>query len=138
MTKIILRENDVLISDEKALATLINRYFVNITAGTAGLDLKRDGETHSVTPVSQDDILKRFDCHQSILKIEAFKTADKFSFHNVTEDEVGREILRLDGTLSTPVGHVPTEMLKFTIEIHTSLLTKIMNLSLRSSCFPDF
>ena len=135
MTKIILRENDVLISDEKALATLINRHFVNITAG---LDLKRDGETHSVTPVSQDDILKRFDCHQSILKIEAFKTADKFSFHNVTEDEVGREILRLDGTLSTPVGHVPTEMLKFTIEIHTSLLTKIMNLSLRSSCFPDF
>ena len=87
LTKIILRENDVLISDEKALATLINRHFVNITAG---LDLKRDGETHSVTPVSQDDILKRFDCHQSILKIQVFKTADKFSFHKVTEDEVGR------------------------------------------------
>ena len=87
LTKIIVRENDVLISDEKALATLINRYFVNIIAG---LNLKRDSETHSDTPVSQDDILKRFDCHQSILKIQVFKTADKFSFHKVTEDEVGR------------------------------------------------
>ena len=34
-----LREKDVVVADEKALATLMNNYFVNITAD---LDLKRD------------------------------------------------------------------------------------------------
>ena len=36
-----LREKDVVVSDEKALATLMNSYFVNITAD---LQLERDGE----------------------------------------------------------------------------------------------
>ena len=40
--KLILKKKDVLISDEKALATLMNKNFVNITAD---LDLKRDTET---------------------------------------------------------------------------------------------
>ena len=34
-----LREKDVVVAGEKALATLMNNYFVNITAD---LDLKRD------------------------------------------------------------------------------------------------
>ena len=43
--KLILREKDVLIADEKALAALMNKYFVNITAD---LDLQRDSQTISV------------------------------------------------------------------------------------------
>ena len=39
--KLMLREKDVVVADEKALATLMNNYFVNITAD---LDLKRDME----------------------------------------------------------------------------------------------
>ena len=34
-----LRENDIVVADEKVLATLMNNYFVNVTAD---LDLKRD------------------------------------------------------------------------------------------------
>ena len=45
--------------------------------------------------------------------------------------------MRLDGTKSTPVGDIPDGMLKSTIDIHTSILTKIINLSLRNGCFPD-
>ena len=65
--KLILREKDVLITDEKALATLMNKYFVNITAD---LDLKRDSETLSDTSTSVSSIIERFHCHQSILKIQ--------------------------------------------------------------------
>ena len=36
-----LREKDVLVDDEKALATLINNYFFNITAD---LEFKRESE----------------------------------------------------------------------------------------------
>ena len=39
--KLMLREKYLLVSAEKALATLMNNYFVNITAD---LDLKRDSE----------------------------------------------------------------------------------------------
>ena len=45
-SKLILRERDVLISGEKALADLMNKWFANITAD---LDLKRDNETISNT-----------------------------------------------------------------------------------------
>ena len=126
--KLILREEDVLITDEKALATMMKKYFVNITTD---LDLKRDSETLSDTSTSVSSILERFHCHQSILKI------NNFSFHVVIEDEVRREILRLDGTKSTPVGDIPVGMLKSTNDIHASILTKIINLSLRNGYFPD-
>ena len=82
--KLILREKDVLTTDEKALATLMNKYFVNIVNITADLDLKRDSETLSGASTSVSSILQRFHCHQSILKIqEAFNTPDNFSFHTV-------------------------------------------------------
>ena len=107
--KLTLREKDVLITDEKTLATLMNKYFVNITAD---LDLKRDSETLSDTSISVSSILETFHSHESILKIqEAFNTPDNFSFHAVSEDYVRREILRLDGTKSTSVRHIPAGML---------------------------
>ena len=113
----------------------MNKYFVNITAD---LDLKRESETLSDTSTNVSSILERFQCHQSILKIqEAFNRPDNFSFHEVSEDEVRQESLRLDGTKSTPGGDIPAGMLKSTIDIHASTLTKIINLSLRNGCFPD-
>ena len=44
-----LREKHVVVSDEKALATLMNNYFVNITVD---LDLYRNSENFYVTPAS--------------------------------------------------------------------------------------
>ena len=76
--KVILREKDVLITDEKILATLMNKHFANITAD---LDLKRDSETFSDTSTSVSSILERLNFHQSILKIqEAFDTLIIFPF----------------------------------------------------------
>ena len=47
--KLMLREKYVIIPDKKALATLINNYFVNTTAD---LDLKRDSENFYDTQTS--------------------------------------------------------------------------------------
>ena len=111
----------------------MNKYFVNITAY---LDLKRDSETLSNTSTSVSSIIERFHCHQSILKIqEGFNTPDNFSFHAVSEDEVRRGILRLDGKKSTPLGDITAEMLQSKIDIHASILTKMINLYLRNGCF---
>ena len=75
--KLMLREKDV-VADVKALATLMNNYFVNVTAD---LDLKRDSENFYDTPASVYNIKKKFQDHQSVLKIKkAFNVTDLFSF----------------------------------------------------------
>ena len=84
--KLMLREKDVVVADEKALATLMNNYFVNITAD---LDLKRDTEKLYDIPAKVNNTKKKFQDHQSILKIKkAFNVTDLFSFHEITEDEI--------------------------------------------------
>ena len=76
-----LRERDVVIADEKTLATLMNNYFVNITAD---LDLKRDSENLYDTPASVYYIKKKFQDHQSILEIKkAFNVTHLFYFHEI-------------------------------------------------------
>ena len=61
---------------------------------------------------------------------EPFDTPDKFSFHEVTEDEVRKEILILENIKTALVEDIPAGMLKYTIDIHAYSLTKIINLSL--------
>ena len=81
-----LREKDDVVADEKALATLMNNYFVNVTAVS---DWKRDSENFYDTSASVYDIKKKFQDHQSILKIKkAFNVTDLFPFHEITEDEI--------------------------------------------------
>ena len=81
---------------------------------------------------------KKFQDHQSILKIKkAFHVTDFFSFHEITGDEIRKEISKLDGSKATLVGDIPAEMLKPTIDVHFSLLTKIINSSIQNGCFPD-
>ena len=42
---------------------------------------------------------KIFQDHQSILKIKkSFNVTDFFSFHEITEDEIRKEISKLDGS----------------------------------------
>ena len=83
--KLMLTEKDVKVADEKVLSTLMNNYFVNVTAD---LDLKRDSENFHDTPASVYNIKEKFQDHQSVLKIrKAFNVTDLFSFHEITEDE---------------------------------------------------
>ena len=99
--KLMLREKDVVVADEKALATLMNNYFVNVTAD---LDLKRDSENFYDTPASVYNIKKKFQDHQSLLKIKkAFNVTDFFSFYEITEHEIRKKISKLDGSKATPV-----------------------------------
>ena len=135
--KLMPREKNVISSDEKALATLMCNYFVNITAD---LDSKRDIENFFDAPTSVYSIKKKFEDHQSILKIKKdFDVTGLFSFHEITEDDFRKEISKLDVSKATPVGDIRrySEMLKSTTHVHVSLLTKIINSSFRNGCFPD-
>ena len=46
-------------------------------------------------------------------------------------------ILSTDSTKGTPVGDIAVDMLKVTLDIHLSLITKFINLSFENGSFPD-
>ena len=85
-----------------------------------------------------NDILENLIFHPSIDKIrKTYESDKKFSFQQVTEEHVRQVILSIDGSKATPVVDIPTDMLKVTLDIHLSLITKIINLSFENGCFPD-
>ena len=50
---------------------------------------------------------------------------------------VRKIILSLNGSKATPVGDIPADMLKSTVDIHLSFITKIINFSFENDCFSD-
>ena len=128
----LLKEKGEFVSDEKQLASVLNQFFINITKS---LKLKEDQGT---PPVTLNDILEKFIFHPSIDKIrKTYESHRKFSFQQVTEEHVRQVILSIDGAKATPVGDIPADMLKVTLNTHLSIITKIINLSLENRCFPD-
>ena len=68
--------------------------------------------------------LKKFIFHLSNDKVrKACDSNKKFSFHGVTEEHVQQVILSIDGSKATPVGDIPADMFKVTLDIHLSLIT---------------
>ena len=45
--------------------------------------------------------------------------------------------MNLDDSKATPVGDMPTDMLKQTIDIHLSLMTQIIKISSDNDCYSD-
>ena len=64
-------------------------------------------------------MLDAFNSHPSIGRIRRiFKTNEKFSFQPVPEGLVHEIILNLDGSKATPVGDIPADILKSTVDIN--------------------
>ena len=45
--------------------------------------------------------------------------------------------MNLDSSKANPVGDIPTDMLKQTIDIHLPIITQITNVSVDNNCYPD-
>ena len=128
----LLKEKGEYVSDEKQPASIINKFFINITKS---LNLKVNQSGPSVT---LENILKKIIFHPGIDKIrETFESTEKFSFQQVTEEQVRQVMLSIDGCKATPVEDIPAVMLNVTLDIHLSVITKIINLSFENGCFPD-
>ena len=61
----------------------------------------------------------------------------EFSFQSVPEDLLHEIILSLDVSKATPVGDIPVDILKYTVDIHLPFITKIINVSFENGHFPD-
>ena len=72
-------------------------------------------------------MLNAFSSHPSIERIrKTIKTNEKFSFQPVREDLVRDIVLSLDASKATPVGDILADILKSTVDIHLTYITKIV------------
>ena len=111
--KMLLKEKGELVSDDRQLASIMNKFFISFTKS---LKLKED---QGNPPVPLNDILEKFSFHPSIDEIRKTYERDKnFFFQQVTEEHVRQVILSIDGSKATPVGDIPADMLKATLDIH--------------------
>ena len=76
--------------------------------------------------------------HPSVERIRRnIKINKKLFFQQVTEDLVPKIILNIDNFKDTPVGDIPADNLKCTVDIHPPFTNKIINLFFENNCFPD-
>ena len=109
--KMLLKEKGELVSDDRQLASIMNKFFISFTKS---LKLKEE----QGNPIPLNDILEKFSFHPSIDEIRKTYERDKnFFFHQVTEKHVRQVILSIDGSKATPVGDIPADMLKVTLDI---------------------
>lgn len=72
-----VREENILISNEKALTTLVNKYFINITAE---FDLKKWQWNSFWYPKQSEWYIGKIPYPSKHFEDSAFNTSDKFSF----------------------------------------------------------
>ena len=97
--KIILFENEKIICDKKQNAEIIIDYFVNIVkdVNTPDISSHTPEADHSVKVTDRIDIIRhKFSRHANVTKIEEnVKLTDFFTFQNVNEPQIEKEICEL-------------------------------------------
>ena len=114
-------ENNIVIADEKRVAELMNKYFINITKN---LNLK--------APINNTN-----DNIQSLKEAYPEIVPDSFHFKPVSIEDVKKETLNLNPKKSSISGTIPVTILKQTIDVHLQHLTNAINHTLQTNCFPD-
>ena len=110
--KIILVENEKVVSDDREIAICFNDYFTDITKS---LDIKLQPTSEANEHIT-DKVLKAIDKykdHPSVLKIkEQFPQNDsEFKFQQVLPEEVNEQIVKLK-TSKSARGNIPLKMIK--------------------------
>ena len=112
--KIILVENNDIITDDKKNAEIMNEYFVNITQN---LDIPEfttevlHTDVECIDPI--DEIIYNYSKHPSIIKInEIIKPVQTFSFSEVNQSQIEKEILELNAKKSTGPDAIPPKIIK--------------------------
>ena len=130
--KIMISEEDCIVSDDRRPSEIFNTYFINITKT---LDLK---SSIISTNNSVPEIIETFKDHPSIKKNFSLRREEcQFKSHSVSENEVRKVILNMDGKKANLTGDIPAGIINGCVDSYNSVLTKILNTSLERSCFPN-
>ena len=136
---IILEENGDLIKDKENISDILNDFYINIVEKTTG---KKPLILNSAFTVSADEeidiINRKYDNHPSIRKIkDNVSPFSQFSLSYATEDTILRILLSLDISKGAGYDTLPPKIIKLAAPIIVTPLTKIINLSISVSKYPD-
>ena len=114
--------NEIVIDDGK-IATIMNRYFTNITKH---MNLKANKISHQEELLN---ILDTFKNHMSVqrIKLANFHSYSTLNFSKVTEIEVRKVILNISFKKATKNGDIPAKILKKSVDIYIKEITSIIN-----------
>ena len=128
--KLMLIENDKLISEEPLLARTMNEYFTNITKN---LILKPSPR------FSDLKYINFYQNHISIIKIMSQSNSEFESFHfqRLASNKIKKEILNLNNKKATREGDIPENLLNGSIGTYLLVLTEIINSSFEQNEFPN-
>ncbi len=133
LSKLILVENDLIISNDCKISEILNDFFIDTISN---LELGGNEKSASVTD-NIEDAIEMYEHHPSIIKIkEKFKIEDKFSFIKMTTTDIKEEIINLDSTKTTAINDIPVKILKICANILTPPLAKINENIINLNNFP--
>ena len=130
--RLLLVQDNEIISNDFDIATIFNNYFNNITSKLAIKNWDKLGR-------SEDPILnaiEKYSEHSSIIKIKSiFQTGDTFAFENISSKNVLNTILQLDKSKKTS-GNIPIKILQLAATNICDILTSCINSNIANCEFP--
>ena len=139
---ITLIKNDNIISENKDIAEMFNKFFVNIVQDLNITMEKNDPTEEDIlnknTNESENAILRaihQYKNHPSILAISQMKNSI-FSFKDVSCEDIKNELMRLDAGKASQDTDIPTKIIKENVDIVGDFVYQNFNNAIACSVFP--
>ena len=134
-TKIILLDEEEIISDSTNCAEILNNYFSDIV-----INLDVDREIHTVSTHSDDPVMtaiEKYKTHPSITKIaEEDLPHSNFDFHDITEVVMLKATENLDVSKSFPKDNIPPKIIMKNKDIFSKVLTNDIRKCIENCILP--
>ena len=129
---ILLVEGNEIVNNDGKIATIMNRYFTNITKH---MNLKANKNSNREELVN---ILDTFKNHKSVqrIKLANFHSYITLNFSKVTESKFRKEMLNFSTKEATKNGDTPAKILKKSVDIYIKEITFIINDFIEKGIFP--
>ena len=125
-----LFENDRIVNDPQEVCNTFNSHFANCANSIGFSEPLKDSE-------SVHDIVSQFKNHSSITSIKDKKFVSQFNFTEVSLDHVSELLSKVNIKKSTGSDKITPRIFKLSSPILCQPLTDLINISIKSSIFPD-
>ena len=133
--KIHLNENGNLITGESETAEVLNNFFSNIVKK---LKIPEYENLNSNIENIKDPVFRailKYKNHPSIIAINEKSKNAKFSFHEVNNEKIAKEIRRLNKNKASQKSDIPIRIMKENANIFAEFLCETVNSAIKSSNF---
>ena len=134
--KIILNEDNNIVTDDKEICDIFNKYFISVADGIGFPDgLPANYNTND----GFQDIIGTHESHPSILKIKknVWHTENDFSFTHVNQSDVQKIMESLNTRKAHGFDGMPAKLPKLSAPILAGELSRLINDSIGACSFPD-